>query len=194
MTQEQFTWTWGVRIQGLLGKIKGGFLSPTTCAGSEGLNLIHVRHEIAAENDVKFQRSQRMGRLISLRHHRMSPRVRIGWNAWPQVIGGYITSKKSPGWEWIGQACLVTARNHSLECSCAKWSLVGQESLLFMQFHSMKQSQMRIFDITSTAQFTVFSPRFCFPQMWADGTNLAHIENDAPQESLMQNEFTIWDL
>ena len=42
--------------------------------------------------------------------------------------------QKHPGWEWIGQACLVTARNHALESSCAKWSLVGQESLLFMQF------------------------------------------------------------
>ena len=51
-----------MRIQGLLGKIEGGSCHLPTCAGSEGLNLFQVRHEIAAENDVKFQRSQRMGR------------------------------------------------------------------------------------------------------------------------------------
>lgn len=166
------------------GKIEGGSCHLPTCAGSEGLNLSSASWnccwkwcQISTESKDGKMNFTAKSKDVTQSTHRvkcMAPSDR-----WLSHI------QKHPGWEWIGQACLVTARNHSLECSCAKWLLVGQESLLFMQFHSMKQSQMRIFDITSTAQFTVFSPRFCFPQMRADRTNLAHIENDAPQESVM---------
>lgn len=116
------------------GKNWGGSCHLPTCAGSEGLNLFQVRHEIAAEKWCQISTESKDGKMnftaksqdVTQSTHRvkcMAPSDR-----WLSHI------QKHPGWEWIGQACLVTARNHALESSCAKWSLVGQESLLFMQF------------------------------------------------------------